>query len=436
MKALALFNSRQFAPLFLQLVCMSHFRFKLDVLSCRFISLARIKSEATIPTFSTAKATAIAVKNHESTGGFALTYTLTFLGIFVGLIVINMLGNGLGLFPSKINPAMSDRPWKTRRLADHVTHHDFPQVLVMGSSRMMQVQPPYLAAITGKKVFNYAVSAGNSVDWLTQLQYALKLGVKPELIIVGVDEFAFGNIFNRYELQTGANWDLFKCVPFPENVAIAWNAFTLIDLESTRSSISVLAHPPKLRLRSMKQVNNIMLDDGYLIYRSKVEAQANGTYNIRKVMRNQATKWRLALQKERSPIDVLRPTERKLELFNQFLDLARANGIEVRVLFLPLQPDYEKAALTPVMRDIRSHFGLQLQMICTQHACIYRDFTSLASFSGSRAEFWDGAHQTPVNLRRMMNALFDLPPNKIVVAVPTDDTILKHLPATTTLNTW
>jgi hypothetical protein len=372
-----------------------------------------------------------------STGVFAATFLFTFLTLFALLLLVNFFGNGLGLFPSKINPSMSDRPWKSRRLADHVVNHDPPQVLVMGSSRMMQVQPPYLAAVTGKKnVFNYAVSAGNPVDWFTQLQYALKLGVKPELIVVGVDEFAFGSIFNRYELQTGANWDLFKCVPTPENLGIAWNAFTLIDIASTRNSLSPLIHPPKLRLRSIKRVTNIMLDDGYLIYRTKVEAQANGTYSIRRIMRNQATKWHLALQKERSPIDVLRPTQRRLEIFNQFLDLARANNIEVRVIFLPLQPDYEKAALTPVMRDIRTGFGLQLQSICAQHGCMYRDFTSLATYGGSRAEFWDGAHQTPVNLRRMINVLFDLPPNTIAATVPTDEALLKHLPAVSTLNKW
>ena len=132
----------------------------------------------------------------------------------------------------------------------------------------------------------------------------------------------------------------------------------------------------------------------------------------------------------------MRPTERKTQLFTEFLDLARANHIEVRVAFLPLHPDYEEAALTPSMRGIRAELGRELQTLCAERHCTYRDFTSLASYQGSRDEFWDGAYQTPENLRRMINVLFDLPPEKVVAKVPTDDEILRHPPAITTLNTW
>jgi hypothetical protein len=74
--------------------------------------------------------------------------------------------------------------------------------------------------------------------------------------------------------------------------------------------------------------------------------------------------------------------------------------------------------------------------VCAERGFRYRDFTSLDSFGGSADEFWDGAHQTPENLRRMINTLFDLPPAQVVAKVPNDFQILENPPAVTTLNTW
>jgi hypothetical protein len=395
--------------------------------------------DATVSPQSLTQSTPDATEEQAASSGFAMTYALTFLTLFLTVMVINLRGNGAGLFPCKTNPSVSERPWKTRRLEEHFKHKNAPKMLVMGSSRMMQVQPPYLAAITGKPVFNYAVSAAGPLDWLAQLRYTIKLGVKPELIVVGVDEFAFGGVFNRYEMQLAGHWGLFKCVPFPENVGISKNLAGMMNLQSTWDSLFVLLNPPTLRVRNAKRVDHLILDDGYLIYRAKVSSKAAGEYDLQKQIHDQAIRWRLQLDQTTSgqdPIDVLRPTERKTQLFTEFLDLARANYIEVRVVFLPLHPDYEMTALTPPMREIRAELGRDLQALCANHGCVYRDFTSLASYQGSPNEFWDGAHQTPENLRRMINVLFDLPPEKIVAKVPTDDEILRHPPAITTLNTW
>ena len=215
-------------------------------------------------------------------------------------MVVNLRGNGAGLFPCKTNPSVSERPWKTRRLEEHFKHKNAPKVLVMGSSRMMQVQPPYLAAVTGKPVFNYAVSTAGPLDWLAQLRYTIKLGVKPDLIVVGVDEFAFGGVFNRYEMQLAGHWGLFKCIPLPEKLNISRNLAGMVNLQSTWASLVALTNPPSLRVRNAKRVDHLLLDDGYLIYRAKFASKAAGEYDLRKQISDQAIRWRLQLDQTTS----------------------------------------------------------------------------------------------------------------------------------------
>jgi hypothetical protein len=211
----------------------------------------------------------------------------------------------------------------------------------------------------------------------------------------------------------------------------------MANLDTTWRSLVALIDPPTRRVRSMKRVDHLMLDDGYLIYRARVAAKSAGAYDLSKEIHEEAVRWRLGLDEStaRDPADALRPTERNLALLGEFLDLAREKGIEVRVMLLPLHPQYETQALTPQMRDIRTKFGSTLRAMCAVRGCMYRDFTSLASYGGSPNNFWDGAHQTSENTRRMMNVLFGLPPEKIVAVVPTDQQILKNPPKITTLNT-
>jgi hypothetical protein len=125
-----------------------------------------------------------------------------------------------------------------------------------------------------------------------------------------------------------------------------------------------------------------------------------------------------------------------MQLFDQFLALARDNRISVRVMLLPLHPYYERQVMTPQLSILRDQAKRRLDAICRSRGAVFRDFTSLASYDGDPNEFWDGAHQTPENLRRMLNVAFDDAPRFVAVRVTSDFELLEHLPAVTTLNTW
>ena len=91
--------------------------------------------------------------------------------------------------------------------------------------------------------------------------------------------------------------------------------------------------------------------------------------------------------------------------------------------------------LTPELRQVRAQLSGALRECCAESGFAYRDFSDLSSYAGDPDEFIDGSHQTAENLRRMVNALFGIAPSVRVVHLRTDQEILHHLPAVTTLNT-
>ena len=78
-------------------------------------------------------------------------------------------------------------------------------------------------------------------------------------------------------------------------------------------------------------------------------------------------------------------------------------------------------------------FRNTISEICRENGVTYRDFYDIDSFGGDPEEFFDPSHATFVNTQRMMNALFNIPPEKKAVRVPTDEDLLDHLPERTSL---
>jgi hypothetical protein len=225
-------------------------------------------------------------------------------------------------------------------------------------------------------------------------------------------------------------------MPLEERARTAAEVLGAVTPDTTWQSLRILWNGPSKRNRSVKRVTNILLEDGYLIYRDKVMARRAGTYNLKQEINRTAQRWNAGLAREHDPAESLKLSERKMQLFDQFLALARDNRISVRVMLLPLHPRYERQVMTSLLSTLRDRVRLRLNAICRSRGAVFRDFTSLASYGGDPDEFWDGAHQTPENLRRMLNAAFDRPSRYVAARVPSDFELLEHLPAVTTLNTW
>jgi hypothetical protein len=364
--------------------------------------------------------------------GLARYYLASCIVVLLATIVVNFFGNGNGLY-SPWHPAKWERDWKTKRLMEAVRKGKPPQVLVLGSSRMMQVQPDYVAAITGKRTFNFAVGSALPVDYLTELRLALDAGDTPDLVILGVDELVFSLSASSLDRRV-ANWDWLSEMPWPENAQLVLSVLSSTDLKSTFLSLKNL-----MRLgspsRAADEVDGILLEDGYLLTPKREDEKAAGSYEFSKAMETTVAYYLDAYGLPRKDTRAYRIRLRSITLFREFLETARARGIEVRVMLLPLNPRFEERILTPELRKVRGELSAVLRRNCDSFGFVYRDFSDLSSYGGDPNEFWDGSHQTPANLRRMVNALFGIAPSRCVIKLPTDGEVLHNLPAVTTLNT-
>jgi hypothetical protein len=359
-----------------------------------------------------------------------LAFLGTFILVLLALLAIDILGNASALYPTSLRPSRSERAWKTRRFNDLVKSGQAPQVIILGSSRTMQIRPAYVAAITGKRVFNYGVSDAEPIDFLAILRHVLETGDKPQMLIVGMDDEAFGTRLKETQLQLASDWGLFHNLPTGEKLRIGGEAIANVNPKSVGKSVMSLLRRPRLPV--LRKANTLMLDDGYLIYREKAILQAKRKYNVQAEAERQGRSFH---RNEAEHLKGLTITPAKVELFRQFLALAKSNGIEVKVMMLPLQPTYEKATSTGSVRRLRDDVSRLVATECAAAGASYVDFRKLSDYGGDPMLFWDGVHQQPENVRRMINALFGLPPDNVVAKLPGDLELLDHLPKVTTLST-
>jgi hypothetical protein len=357
---------------------------------------------------------------------FAWTYLLA-LGFVTALIIaINWLGNGSGCFDSPLRPSPKDRAYKTRCLDELVAEHRGPKILILGSSRSMQFKPDYFMAITGKRTFNYAVIGGNPIDCLTQLQYALSVGAKPEILVVDITGWEIDAEGGQRFLA--ANSRLAAFIPERERLAVFGAVFRSIDMHSTVASLRAL-------LRGAMRGNGkddpalidgeiVIMKDGYRFNWKLTDEKAKGRFDLAAVVDNRIEADRIFRANATADPSPQR-SRRWLECLREFLSKANAEGIEVHLITTPEHPKFRAAFSTDA--SIASHDDLirTLESECAKFGAHFHDFTDLNSFGGSADEFWDQCHQTPVNMDRMADALFGVPASAKKVHVPTDVEIIK-----------
>jgi hypothetical protein len=341
------------------------------------------------------------------------------------LFVVNLLGNGGGILPSPLVPCLSDRSWKARRLEEMVAAGRSPEILLFGSSYVMQFQPSYLKERTGLEAFNFGVSMGRPIDALTLLRYAREVGVRPQRVIAAFHQEAFDSGLAAGTTRLADYAPLLRQTPFPVNLQIVAERLGNGRIWNTRQSIrNLLGHPQATR--SLADVDSLLLADGYLIYTKTTLARHNGTFDLEQelIKKNAAT------DPDPAPLSNLEQSA-QFAYLEQFLRLASADSAQIQLVLMPKHP----AVITDYNRSHRSIIVQKLKTICATVDCQFFDLDSVSLYSGDLAEFHDAGHQSPVNTRRIINLLLGERVEDDATQSPSDWEILSDLPAGTTLTT-
>jgi hypothetical protein len=336
-----------------------------------------------------------------------LFLTTLVLGLTI-LVLVNVMGNAQGIFPSPFCPAQTDRATMARKLEELCREGRGPQVLILGSSRTVGKYPEYIEAITHKRAFNAGVVSGTIVDSLATFRYARRLGAPVELLVLEIEEgcWAWNGEVGEFQLQLMGNRGLFSEVPSPEKCQIIARVFPALNLRSTWDSCGNLAGH---FLRSHAGRSSDAASHEIVAGEDRTPGKtANFERNIQFQL-----KYRLKQWLGRRPRN-----ERWLGYFEDLLATAKASHIEVRAFFPPLHPRWEEAVYaTPDTQRERREFVGRIRALCAKYGAECKDFSDVTTFGGKTGEFIDGTHQSWINLRRMTNALFDADPERVFTDV-------------------
>lgn len=352
---------------------------------------------------------------------FPALFIGTCLATLVVVVALNLVGNVNGISPLLYHPARNDRAWKTIQLDRLVRAGRSPQGLILGSSRVMQIRPLYVQAITGKRFFNYGLAMGRIVDSLAAFRHALRIGVKPEIVILGIDEATLSGDIGSFEIQLAGS-RLFYELPVVDKIRILSNIPRMINLKTTWQSLQLLLHsaptehPPVLR---WTEEGVLFLEDGYMVYLNETRPGFNRLATLSGI---------LARQEKNVETDCefgVAVDPHAWQQFHELLALAQSNGIRLIAVFTPLHPQYVAKCFDPDSRRMHEQLRGRIAAECRRFDCDFHDCSSLESFGGDPNEFWDRVHQTSVNMQRLTNSLFGIPPSQTVIQLPPDATLVE-----------
>jgi hypothetical protein len=294
---------------------------------------------------------------------------------------------GVGIFPPRVN---QDRSTK----ADLLTGlKEPPELLIYGSSRAWTVEAARVEQATGLRTFNAAVTAGRPADAyvFTEVVHDTWPRAKPDFLwLLDVEAFLRGPLppsllaesrFSRY-----LPWRAKAAAQLDE---LGW----LASWTGLQASYEVWKkHPTREKVRAswLKRIS----PDGTVRTPPSSEAKA-GPKALARWSEEEIAQYRSFA---RLDPDAETYVQKTLDLF------ASWGGAGVVVL-TPTQPEVLTAAQRAGWRTRHAEVLRLLDQLQQQYDFAVVDMTSVSSFGGDPAGFFDATHMTTENQRRMIDAV-------------------------------
>lgn len=371
---------------------------------------------------------------HGTSRRFALWFCAGFAALWCAVVAVHVLGNPDNMFPSPLSPTRSNRAWKSRRVDALIADGQAPQIVILGSSRMMQVSPAIVQAITGKRTFNYSAVGASPREYKAQLLHLLERGCKPDMLIVGIDERSMFGHYHRWDGRMVEDWLTLRHADWLDAIPRVWQAITQIKFARTPEAIQGMFVEIPLDPESLQSVHNFLCGDGYRVRRQESIQRKRKPWKAeerRETLRLHAEAEAVPQRARFAAASI--EADQKTDVLD-LLRLARQNRIEVKLIITPMQPDYSLAVQSDRSRKRMQQYVAELRNDCRILGVELYDFRNLDSFKGADYEFWDEQHPTPFNTIRMMNTIFGLKPNTRHPGVPDDMALISNPPAVSTLN--
>jgi len=340
-----------------------------------------------------------ALSRGEQARRFSRLFALLVALPLLAQVAFNWLVNPWGLYaPRLVAARVVDERYKKCALLRHVSPP--PEQLVLGTSRVMRVEPSLVEARTGLHTFNAAIPGVIPADLLVLYRYATEEAHAPlKRVILGIDSLIFfGGEGNYRAIQNNTQLRRF----LPEGDTLVGDVGGLTLLLSPAQTVDGLASIRHALgwARTQGERWRVFDPDGLQSRSYQDEAREQGRWNFAQIVDRQL-KGRYLNPKTPNP-----KAFRDLETLLALLEERKTEAV---VLITPVAPrvlsHWQETGFAERDRDIRA----RVAAIADRHGARFADFSEVESFGGDPAEFYDATHPTVVNTRRFIAALFPEP---------------------------
>ena len=286
-----------------------------------------------------------------------------------------------------------------------------PRGLILGSSRVMKLEPDYLERQTGYPFFNAGMNHGKPEDFLAFLRYYQDTFLQaPAMVVIGLDVQSFTD-GSPPDARLLSHSELARRVPEAIDLSDRMQRWReLLSWQQTKMSAKSL----KLNLLSGTTLEPVesFRDDGLIVYHQRERELIEGTYDFVSALDYNKREYKQLFQafQKLSPV--------RCELFEQIAKICRANGTKLVVYLTPLHP--------ALVHHLEQHTNYRerhdqvvgyLQTQAARNRFTFWDLTEIGSFAGDASQFVDGIHPLEPNTRRIIDRILTTQPGNVDYAV-------------------
>jgi len=267
-----------------------------------------------------------------------------------------------------------------------------PELLILGSSRMMKMNPACATSLSGLETFNFAVNDARAEDYLAILGFVSDRGGVPRRILIGIDPEGLSGDPIDWRLANSKYLSSYLAVRPSRFTHLGENLLSRGQLTASMSSVRhVLTHQPET-IRVGR--------DGFLTYLDLEARKASGSFDLRREIQTSVIGYTATFEH----FDSLSP--KRVAMLRDFFKKCRDKGIQVDAVIPPLHPDLLAAMQrTPLPARIEDT-SRTLRQFESEGLLRYVDVTTIDRFGGDPSHFFDGVHMEESNGSRVLEKVY------------------------------
>ena len=325
------------------------------------------------------------------------TIIMSVLIVFSIIVASNFFINPRGIYPPSIFPALVTN-YRNKKANDFTNLKKSPDLVIIGSSRALSINPDYVEEQTGISTYNFAVTGTYLDEYLVIMRYVFDQSKLDPPKVILIDRPGFW-----VNPDSTADRAPLKFFPY-------------IDEES-RSKIFINR---TVDLTNLHQFTEAIYSIQFLLFNREYQETwtiYNNGFGLPHIDESlgEAIEGSISDRLERKLCDNFFPDE-SMPILEEMVSLAKENASSIIFYTSPAQPDYVKGLNERVYQNategekspcgqILSDFYRELVEKNSQvHAVFFFHPNDFGGYSDERG-FYDGSHMTEINNNLLINAL-------------------------------